>query len=499
MELDLIVIGGGPAGVVAALRARELGAEVTLVERGEMGGTCTNDGCVPTRVLAKAARLLRESEHFDEYGLVGQPPVVDLPQLLRRTHEVISAVHEKKQLVAYLRRAGVTVYDRAGQARFVDPHTIEMAAGRRLEAEKFIICAGGHARKLTFPGSEHALTHEDIWTLPSLPRSMAIVGGSATGCQLGSILDAFGVQVSVLERGGQILDKEDDLLSAVMADALRRRGLHIIEGITGVERIERSESGLALYYGQDGQTHSLAVEAVLIAAGWPGNAESLNLPAAGVRAERGYIMVDDYLQTSAPHIFAAGDINGRMMLVQSASYEARIAAENAVLGVGQPHAHRVVPHGGFTDPEYASVGLTEAAARASEPHLVVVVVPYTHLDRAIIDERTDGFCKLIVSQESHRILGAHIVGEQALEAIQLVAAGMAADMWVEQLAEMELAYPTYTAIVGLAARQAVRELGVMPLAAEWRALGDPYGAEWERAESTAGRTVPVAQQDPLWA
>lgn len=481
MAFDLLVIGGGPAGVVAALRARELGAEVALVERGELGGTCTNDGCVPTRVLAKAARLLRESEHFDEYGLVGQPPRVDLVQLLGRTREIIAAIHDQKQLLAHLQRAGVTVYAHAGHARFIEPHAIEMASGQRLEAQKFIICAGGHSRRLTFPGSEYALTHKDVWTLSSLPRSMAIVGGSATGCQLGSIFDAFGVDVAILERGGQILDREDDLVSQFMGDAFRQRGIYVVEGISGIERIERSAAGLDLYYGQDSQVRSLAVEAVVIAAGWPGNADRLNLPAARVKAERGYIVVDDYLQTSAPHIFAAGDINGRMMLVQSASHEARIAAQNAVLGLGQPNAHHVVPHGGFTDPEYASVGLTEAAARAAEPEVLVATVPYAHLDRAIIDERTAGFCKLVVSRETHRILGAHIVGEQALEAIQLVAAAMAADMWVEQLAEMELAYPTYTAIVGLAARQAVRDLGVMPLAAEWRALGQADGAEWERS------------------
>jgi dihydrolipoamide dehydrogenase len=202
-----------------------------------------------------------------------------------------------------------------------------------------------------------------------------------------------------------------------------------------------------------------------------------------VASDRGYVIVDDYLQTSAPHIFAAGDINGRMMLVQSASYEARIAAENAVLGIGQPNRHQIVPHGGFTDPEYASVGLTEEQARAHGAGYLVAVVPYADLDRAVIDGRTEGFCKLIVSPETHRILGAHIVGEQALEAIQLIAAGMAAGIWVEQLAELELAYPTYTAIVGLAARRLVRDLGVMPLAPQWRSVGQGHAAEWERSEA----------------
>ena len=171
--------------------------------------------------------------------------------------------------------------------------------------------------------------------------------------------------------------------------------------------------------------------------------------------------MDDYLQTTAPHIFAAGDITGRMMLVQSAGYEADGAAENAVMGVGQPQKHQIVPHGGFTDPEYGSVGLTEAQARANQ-EIEVAVVPFLDLDRAVIDGHTAGFCKLIVSRETHRILGAHVAGEQALEVVQLVAAGMTADMWVEQLAEMEIAYPTYTAIVGVAARRIVRDLGVRP-------------------------------------
>jgi dihydrolipoamide dehydrogenase len=202
------------------------------------------------------------------------------------------------------------------------------------------------------------------------------------------------------------------------------------------------------------------------------------------------VAVDDTLRTSAPHIFAAGDITGRMMLVQSASDEARTAAENAVRGAGRRDAHAIVPHGGFTDPEYGSVGLTEEAARAQEEKeeshgVAAAVVPYADLDRAVIDGRTEGFCKLIVSRASRQILGAHVVGEQALEVIQIVAAGMAAGMRVEQLAELEIAYPTFAGIVGLAARQISRELGVIPVSPQWRALHPPRAAEWERNETRA--------------
>ncbi|MGD2040417.1 MAG: NAD(P)/FAD-dependent oxidoreductase [Anaerolineae bacterium] len=482
---DVLVIGGGPAGVTAALRARELGATVALVERAALGGTGTHQGCIPVRVLARAARLMREAEHFDEYGLAGDQPAVDLTLLLNRVQQTINHMHEKKQLQTHLQQAGIAVYAGVGQAQFADESTIVLPDDTRLQADKFILCVGGRPRRLPIPGIEHALTLSEFWALETLPRSAAIIGAAATGCQLASILDAFGVHVSLLERGGDILDKEDVLTSKVMAQAFRRRGIEVIDGIDGVDRIEKTEHGLRLFYLRQGQAVPLEIEAVMVAAGWPGNADSLNLGAAGVASERGYVIVDDFLQTSAPHIFAAGDINGRMMLVQSASYEARIAAENAVLGVGQPNRHQIVPHGGFTDPEYASVGLTEVQARAAGTGYSVAVIPYADLDRAVIDDRTEGFCKLIVSPETHRILGAHIVGEQALEAIQLIATGMAADMWVEQLAELELAYPTYTAIVGLAARRLVHDLGVMPLAPQWRTLGQGHAAEWERSETSS--------------
>ena len=479
--MDLIVIGGGPAGVTAALRARELGATVALVERGRMGGTCTNDGCVPTRVLAKAARLLRDAEQFEEYGLLGERPTPDFARLLARTQHTVYALHEKKQLFGHLEQSGVTVYADAGEARFVAEHTLALADGRQLEASKFIICVGGHARRLPFPGAEHVLTHSDVWSLKTLPKSLVIVGGAATGSQLASIFAAFGSQVWLLDLAPRLMPMEDELVSQTMQAAFERRGVKVITGIGGVDFVEKHNGRLALHYQHQDRRQALEAEAIVLAVGWPGNVDALNLEAAGVKTERGYILVDDDLRTSAPHIFAAGDITGRMMLVQSASYDARIAAENAVLGVGQPYQRQIVPHGGFTDPEYGSVGLTEAQARAQQD-CVVAVVPFSDLDRAVIDDRTQGFGKLIVSKETHRILGAHVVGEQALEIVHLVAAAMAAETRVEQLAELEIAYPTYTAVVGLAARHIVAELGVMPLAPQWRALGRPHLAEWERSE-----------------
>lgn len=474
---DVIVIGGGPAGVTAALRARELGADVALVERSNLGGTCTNDGCVPTRVLAKAARLARDAEQLGQYGLSSPRPSLSFGDLLARTQQVIYQVHEKKQLLGHLEASGAHVLAGVGEAVFQDPHTIR-AGSQILTAASFILCAGGRARRIDFPGAELAITHSDVWSLRSLPRSIIIVGGAATGCQLASIMAAFGARVTLLDAAPRIVPVEDPLVSRALLESFQRRGISLVTGIQGIDRLEGAPGDLSLHYRFDGGVHRADAEAVLLSTGWVGNVAALNLAAAGVQTDGRYVQVDHTLRTNVAHILAAGDITGRMMLVQSASIEARVAAENAVTGAALTDRHRIVPHGGFTDPEYASVGQIAEAG----PGTAVAVVSYAELDRGIIDGHTEGVCKLVVDVATRRITGAHVVGEQAVEVVHVAAAGMAAGMTVEQLAELEIAYPTYTAVLGLAARRIARDLGVVPISPQWRSLGRPHAAEWEWRE-----------------
>ena len=475
-------MGGGPAGVTAALRARQLGSSVALVERGNLGGTCTNDGCVPTRVLAHTARLARDAEQFADYGLIGEAPRVDFARVLNRTQRIVYEVQEKKQLKARLETSGVRVFERVGDAWFKAPHTLAMDGGQELWGEKFVLCAGGHARRMGFPGGEHALTHSDVWTMKGLPPSVVVVGAAATGCQLASVFAAFGSRVRLLDAAPRILGGEDEAVSRGVAEAFGRRGIEVLTGIGRIERIEKTGGRLRLSYHHGDEVRELDTHAVVLAVGWPGNVGALNLDAAGVRTERGYVPVDDALRTSAPHVFAAGDITGRMMLVQSATYEGALAAENAALGADRGYRHAIVPHGGFTDPEYAGVGLTESQAHkeVGEADCAAAVVPYADLDRGVIDGHPEGSCKLVVSRSTRRVLGAHIVGEQAVEVVQLAAAAMRGGMPVEQLADLEFAYPTFTAIVGLAARRIARELD--PASPERRDFGRSGAAEWEHSE-----------------
>ncbi|MGH2418368.1 MAG: dihydrolipoyl dehydrogenase family protein, partial [Candidatus Limnocylindria bacterium] len=461
---DLAVIGGGPAGITAALRAEELGARVALVERDRPGGTCTDDGCAPTRVLAKAARLIRDTEQLGDYGLSGGRPTLDLPSLLAATQRTVYGLHEKKQLAGHLERAGVTLVGGRGAAAFADPRTIRLPDGSTIRADLFVIACGGHARRLPFPGAELALTHSDVWALAALPRSLAIIGAAATGAQLASIFAAFGSRVTLLELAPHVVPNEDVDISAALEAGFEANGISVLTGIGGVDEIARVDGGLRLSYQRGGARTDLDVDAVMLAVGWPGNIEGLGLDVATVSTARGYITVDDELRTSAPHIWAAGDVTGRMMLVQSATAEGRIAAENALGSADRVVRHNIVAHGGFTDPEYGSVGLSEAAASAVGT-VVVGQVPYADLDRAVIDRRTEGFCKLIVDAETRRVMGAHVIGEQAVEVVQIAAAAMAAELPVERLAEIEFAYPTFTSIVGLAARQVVHALRLGPDAA----------------------------------
>ena len=216
----------------------------------------------------------------------------------------------------------------------------------------------------------------------------------------------------------------------------------------------------------------LDVEAVFFAVGWPSNADTLDVENAGLALDRGYLPVGDDLRTAVPHIFAAGDVNGISMLVPSAMHEGRLAADNAVLGTRRRFAHDVVPTGSFTDPEYGSIGLTESEARARY-ECAVGVVRYEDLLRPVADGRPDGFCKLIVESRRRYVLGAHVLGEYSAEVIQMVAACMAANLRVEQIAELQLAFPTFTEAVGTAAQLVVHRLGIAPAAPSWNTLLPP--------------------------
>jgi pyruvate/2-oxoglutarate dehydrogenase complex dihydrolipoamide dehydrogenase (E3) component len=456
--MDVVVIGAGPAGLVATMRAAELGARTVLVTRGEFGGMAANDGPIPVRVFAQAARLLREGRQLNHFGISVSEPILDYPRLLARMREVVHDVCEHTTRREQLEAAGVVIHERAGTARFVDAHTIETESGLRLQADKIILCAGGTSRRLPIPGFEWTATHSDAWSLTAVPPSMIVIGGGATGVQVASIFQAFGTKVQLFQAGPRILHTEDEDVSAVVATAFREAGMVVRENFGNIESFAKTPSGVRMEFSKDGKRDSVEAALVVVAIGWVADTAGLNLPAAGVETNpRGYVQVDPYLQTSAPNIFAAGDITGRLMLVPQAVHDGFVSATNAVRGPSMTLGDQVSPIGSFTEPEYAQVGLTEAKARATHD-VVVAMVRFNETARTIIDDRTIGFCKLITDRATGKILGCHVVGERAVEIAQVVAIAIAAGMGVDALAHVPLSFPTYAGIVARAAYRAAQQI-----------------------------------------
>ena len=465
--MRVVVIGGGPAGVSAAVHAAELGAAVTLIERGRVGGTAFNSGPAPVRTLARAARLVRDWSSWETFGLRGPRPEVDLAATLANAQRVARYLHERKRIADHIRSVGVDLVEETGDVRFVDAHTV-VADGRTWTADRVIIAVGGRAGRLPIPGAELGLTYEDVRSVTALPERVCVIGAADTGCQLTSILADFGCDVTLVEYGPRIVPRADVDVSVALEHAFRGRGIEVITS-GAVHQLEGLAPGVRVRYRVGDDSRVVDVDAAFFAVGWPGNADLVDVAAAGVITERGYVTVDAFMATNVPHIFAAGDVDGNSMLVSSATIEGRVAAENAVLGPRRRVGHEIVPAGSFTDPEYGSVGLTEEQARARYD-CVVAVARYEDMLRPVADGQPEGFCKLIVETAERKIVGAHVFGEYSAEVIQMVAACMAAGMRVEDVAELQFAFPTFTEGVSQAAQMVVNQLGVRPMSRLWSSL-----------------------------
>ena len=466
-ELDVVVLGAGPAGAMAAARAVQLGARTALVTRNDFGGMAANDGPVPVRTLAHTARLMRDARQLGRYGVTIDDPVLDYSRMLERVGEVVTDVRTVSSLRKEIVSRGASVYENVGAARFVDAHNIVTETGLHLHSDKFIICTGGVSKRLPIPGFEFTSTHSDAWSLTSVPPSMMVIGAGATGVQVASIFNTFGSRIQLFEASPHILPSEDDDVAAAMADAFQQAGMAVQEDFGTIESFEKTSTGVRMTFSKDGHRETAEATLVVVAVGWAVDTEALNLAAAGVDVtQRGFLKVNEYLQTSAPHVFAAGDVTGRIMLASEGLRDGFVASTNAMCDSSLPVSSHMIPAGSFTHPEYASVGITERKARESHD-VVTAVVNFDTITRAIIDGQTFGFCKLIVDRKTNEILGCHVVGERAVDIVHVASVAITAGIRrVDDLARVAVSFPTYAHILINAAVKAALQ---MDLDIGWRA------------------------------
>ncbi|UWG97613.1 MAG: dihydrolipoyl dehydrogenase [Candidatus Dehalobacter alkaniphilus] len=415
---DLIIIGGGPGGCAAALRAAGLGAKVILVEREQLGGTCLNRGCIPTKALYKNAQVMRTMREAVNYGISLSGYELDFPTVQARKIKIVLQLRSGMEQL--LRNAGIQVA--TGSGRLIDRHTVAVTAAdggvEKIKGSRILLAAGSEDAGLAVPGADlpGVLTTKDILEIKQIPQQLVIIGAGAAGIELAGIFEAFGSRVTVLEALPRILPSMDKDISKRLSILLKKKGIRIETGVQ-IQRICRDENGLSvLAAGKQGE-EKFPAEVVLTAAGRKVNIEGLNLAEAGVACEHNRIPVDDSYATSVSGIFAVGDVIGGKMLAHTALAEGKAAAES-MFGIAAAVKNQAIPSCVFTFPEAAAVGLTEQETRDWGIPLLVGSSPLTNNAKALTMGENDGFLKVVADAESKKILGVHILGPQATELIQ---------------------------------------------------------------------------------
>lgn len=449
---NLVVIGGGTAGLVTAAGAAGLGAKVALIERGLMGGDCLNVGCVPSKALVRAARAAAEVRSSTEFGIPsGTTLTVDFPAVMDRLRK-LRAQLSSHDSASRFRDLGVDVYLGAGQ--FLGPASIS-AAGRTLQFHRAVIATGARAVRPSIPGLNEAgfLTNESVFNLTELPKRIAVIGAGPIGCELAQCFARFGSQVILINKHADLLPREDPDAAKVLEASLRRDGLEIVSLAT-VEQVSSQgrEKVLRVRVGHASETINVPVDEILIGAGRAPNVEGLNLEAAGVKYDlKAGVKVNDRLQTSNPRIFAAGDICSNLKFTHAADFMARTVLQNALFYGRGKASSLLIPWCTYTAPEIAHVGLSERTAAEQGIPIDTFVQPLDRVDRAILEGETDGFIKLHVRRGSDRIVGATIVASHAGEMISEICVAMAAKLGLKRLAGVIHPYPTQA--------EAIRKIG----------------------------------------
>ena len=441
---NLVVLGGGTAGLVSAIGAAGLGAKVALIEKHLMGGDCLNVGCVPSKALIRAARVAADVRRGEEYGVRVRGEVeVDFPAVMERMRQIRARISKNDSAHRY-RDAGVDVF--IGEGKFIGPDRIEVG-GNTLRFKRAVIATGGRAAAPPIEGIEEAgyLTNETVFSLTELPKRLLVIGAGPIGCELSQVFARFGTEVHLLESAGQILTREDPDAAERVEKALRRDGVHIISK-GKINRISRQAGEKVVELECGGACRSVSVDEILVAVGRAPNVDGIGLEEAGVEYHpRRGVVVNDHLQTSNPKIFAAGDCCFKYKFTHTADALARIVIQNALFGLPfmkKKASALTIPWCTYTDPEIAHVGLYEKDAKENGIPVQTFVQELEDVDRAILDGSDEGFIKVHVKEGTDEILGATIVASHAGEMLSELTLAMNAGVGLGTVASTIHPYPT---------------------------------------------------------
>lgn len=446
-DYDVVVVGGGAAGLTSSIWSAQLGSRTLLVEKEEkLGGDCLHYGCVPSKSLIKSAHVYHLMKTAETYGLpkASYAPV-DFAKVRDRIHGIIATIQKNDSPEVFKKNHGIDT--KFGGAKFVDEHTLDIN-GKRLTSKKIILATGSSPRIVPVEGLEKVkyLTNINVFSLDELPESMIVMGGGPIGVELAQAFQRLGSAVTVVETEDRIMSREDDDVSGFIHDVLAAEGVRFETGARGT-KVEQSGDTITLVIERkDGTKATIAAKALLMATGRSPNINGLDLEQAGVAYDRTGIPVNRNLQTSQKHIFACGDCNGGFQFTHVAEYEARLAALNARLPFPLLKTdYTSIVWCTFTDPEAASVGLNERTARQKGIDCKVYTYPFTHIDRALAESDNQGFAK-ILTDHKRRLVGAQIIGPHAGELIHEWVAALNGKMDIGRLEKAMHVYPTLSQI-----------------------------------------------------
>lgn len=454
LEYDLIVIGAGSGGLVAATKGHRKGLKTALIEKNKIGGECTHYGCVPSKALLNAAKAYKSISKMKHLGIDVQQPKVNFKQIMEGVDDIVQGIyaHETPDI---FEKMGIDVFVNQSGAKFIDQHTIRIG-NENLRAKNFVICTGSSPRMLPIKGIEKVklLHNENFWKLREQPKKVVFIGGGVISVEIGQALAQLGSEVIIIEHNDRILKVTDPEIGEYLTKELEKDGIRLLLN----SKTNAFTDANTLSYEMDGVQKEIKAEYFFLAAGRAANVNGLDLENANIDYSRNGIVTNTYLQTSIPHIYACGDITTRFKFTHTASHQANIVIDNILNPKSKEDDLSILPWGIFTNPQIGHVGLSENEAKEKfgEDNIKLFKVDAS-IDRFITDRNTGGFLKVIFNT-SNLVVGAEAVGAHAGEWIQVLTIAIKNNIPATQMANTIFAYPTYTEIVKKAFTRYLRTL-----------------------------------------